>query len=157
MIQTDYNAIINSPIGKLGIKTDNGYLQFVDYLSDEIAVQQADGELSAQVVQQLQAYFENPAFEFDIACDMTGTDFQQRVWKQLKSISSGHSMTYAEVADSLHSGARAVGGACRKNPIPIIVPCHRVVAKSGIGGYDGDWGEGKVNIKQWLLRHESVI
>jgi len=157
MIQTDYNAIINSPIGKLGIKTDNGYLQFVDYLSDEIAVQQADGELSAQVVQQLQAYFENPAFEFDIACDMTGTDFQQRVWKQLKSISSGHSMTYAEVADSLHSGARAVGGACRKNPIPIIVPCHRVVAKSGIGGYDGDWGSGKVEIKQWLLRHESVI
>jgi len=157
MIQTDYNAIINSPIGKLGIKTDNGYLQFVDYLSDEIAVQQADDELSAQVVQQLQAYFENPAFEFDIACDMTGTDFQQRVWKQLKSISSGHSMTYAEVADSLHSGARAVGGACRKNPIPIIVPCHRVVAKSGIGGYDGDWGSGKVEIKQWLLRHESVI
>jgi methylated-DNA-[protein]-cysteine S-methyltransferase len=157
MKQADYSVIMHSPIGKLGIQTGEQYLHRIDFLAEQVRVKAPDNELAAEVVDQLTQYFENPMFTFAIACDMDGTSYQRRVWKRLKAISAGHYMTYTDVAKKLGSGARAVGGACRSNPIPIIVPCHRVVSKSSIGGYDGDWGAGKVNIKKWLLRHEGVI
>lgn len=157
MKQIHYNAIISSPIGKLGIKTDAEFLQVIAYLPEQARESKPDNEISRHVIQQLQAYFKNPKFEFDIPRDMRGTDFQQCVWKNLEKIAFGTSMTYSELAQKISSGARAVGNACRKNPIPIIVPCHRVISKTGIGGYDGDWGEGKVDIKQWLLKHEGTM
>jgi methylated-DNA-[protein]-cysteine S-methyltransferase len=157
MNQADCSAIIDSPVGKLGIQTAGQYLRRIDFLSENVRVRSPENELAAAVVSQLAQYFENPMFAFAIACDMNGTAYQRRVWKRLKAINAGHCMTYTDVAKKLHSGARAVGGACRSNPIPIIVPCHRVISKAGIGGYDGDWGAGKVNIKKWLLKHEGVI
>ncbi len=157
MNQTDYSAIIESPVGKLGIQTGKDCLQRIDFLADQVRAKRPQHALATNVVSQLHHYFENPMFEFVIACDMAGTAYQRSVWERLNTIKAGHCMTYADVAKRLHSGARAVGGACRRNPIPIIVPCHRVVSKSGIGGYDGDWGTGKTDIKHWLLRHEGIV
>jgi methylated-DNA-[protein]-cysteine S-methyltransferase len=157
MNQVDYSAIIHSPIGKLGIQTGEQYLHRIDFLTEQSTARAPKNVLAAEVVDQLTQYFANPMFTFTIPCDMDGTTYQHRVWKRLKTISAGQYMTYSDVAKKLHSGARAVGGACRSNPIPIIVPCHRVVSRSGIGGYAGDWGVGRVNIKKWLLRHEGVI
>lgn len=153
----NYAAIVSTPVGKLGIRTSSSRLQTIDFLPGHARQKPAMNETAAEVLRQLACYFENPWFQFTVDCDLSGTVYQQRVWTQLQTIKPGQYLTYSDMAQALHSGPRAVGGACRANPVPIIVPCHRVVSKSGIGGYDGDWGSGRVDIKQWLLKHESGI
>ena len=88
---------------------------------------------------------------------LDGTPFQRRVWQVLQKIPSGSTMTYGEVAQQIGSGARAVGNACRANPCPLIVPCHRVVGVDGLGGFSGERGGEKLEIKRWLLQHEGVL
>lgn len=83
-----------------------------------------------------------------------GTEFQRRVWRQLMRIPAGSTMSYGELARQLDSGARAVANACRHNPIPLFVPCHRVVAANGIGGFMGETDGKPLQIKLWLLEHE---
>ncbi|MCP4042152.1 MAG: MGMT family protein, partial [Gammaproteobacteria bacterium] len=83
-----------------------------------------------------------------------GTDHQLRVWNALGEIPPGETMTYGELARHLGSGPRAVGNACRSNPVPIVVPCHRVVSATGLGGFMGDTAGEPMAIKSWLLRHE---
>lgn len=86
---------------------------------------------------------------------VTGTSFQQRVWHLLQQIPAGEQCTYGELAKRLNSCARAVAGACRANPLPIFIPCHRVVAANGVGGYLGQSTGRPMEVKQWLLQHES--
>jgi len=157
MSAKDYSAVIDSPLGRLGIKTSDSTLLSIEYLTSRNRLHTADNQATQQIVHQLNHYFKKPEFDFELDCKLIGTDFQRSVWVALKDIPLGSTTTYGELAKKLNSSARAVGGACRKNPIPIIFPCHRVVAKTGIGGYDGDWGKGKVNIKEWLLKHEGVL
>jgi methylated-DNA-[protein]-cysteine S-methyltransferase len=86
---------------------------------------------------------------------MAGTPFQRRVWHALRRIPSGCTRSYGELARELGSSARAVGGACRRNPIPIVVPCHRVIAAGGgAGGFMGQRSGDALAIKTWLLDHE---
>jgi len=91
----------------------------------------------------------------NLPIELQGTPFQRRVWKALREIPPGRTITYSELARQLGTGARAVGGACRANPCPIVVPCHRVVAVNGLGGFSGDTSGRKLEIKRWLLRHEG--
>lgn len=104
-----------------------------------------------KVISQLQEYFDGKRQEFEIPLSLSGTEFQLTVWNQLLKIPYAKTCTYGELARSIgkRGGARAVGGANNKNPIPIIIPCHRVVAADGIGGY----GPG-VEIKKVLLEIE---
>ncbi|MDC9725199.1 MAG: methylated-DNA--[protein]-cysteine S-methyltransferase [Gammaproteobacteria bacterium] len=83
-----------------------------------------------------------------------GTEFQQKVWHYLQTIPLGETRYYSDVAKALNSSAQAVGNACRANPFVIVVPCHRVVSKTGLGGYDGKTSGHNLAIKQWLLDHE---
>ena len=85
-----------------------------------------------------------------------GTPFQKAVWLELCKIPLGEIRTYGEIARKLNSSARAVGNACRKNPIQIIIPCHRVISAKGLGGYAGETDGKQINIKRWLLSHEGV-
>lgn len=87
---------------------------------------------------------------------MSGSEFQQAVWKIMLSIPYGATMTYGEAATLLDSAARAVGQACRSNKIPILIPCHRIVAKQSIGGYEGMSKGHRVDRKKWLLDHEKL-
>jgi len=87
---------------------------------------------------------------------LQGTAFQRRVWEALTRIPAGQTLTYGELAARLDSGARAVGNACRHNPVSIIVPCHRVVSATGIGGYSGSTGGREIDRKQWLLGREGI-
>lgn len=105
-----------------------------------------------QAMRQLIRYFGNGLECFDLPLDLQGTPFQQRVWEDLRRIVPGTVRTYGEVARELGASPRAVGGACRSNPCLILVPCHRVVAKRGLGGYSGTG----LATKGWLLRHEGV-
>ena len=88
--------------------------------------------------------------------ELLGTPFQQAVWHALRDIPPGSPLTYGQLAKQLGTAARAVGGACGANPIPIIVPCHRVVSASGIGGFMQTCYLGPLNIKSWLLAHERA-
>ena len=110
--------------------------------------------LAREVRGQLQAYFRNPAHCFDLPLRLDGTTFQNRVWRALQRIPAGRTRSYGELANSLTSAPRAIGGACRRNPVMIVVPCHRVVAQGGLGGFMGAVQGRALETKAWLLAHE---
>ena len=91
----------------------------------------------------------------DISLCLKGTPFQKKVWRALKKIPYGSVKTYGDVAKELNSSSRAVGQACRRNNIPLFIPCHRVVAAKGLGGFMG--GYRHVGRKRWLLQHEGIL
>lgn len=100
-------------------------------------------------------YFSGSLKSFDYPPSDKGTAFQRRVWQKIAEIPFGQTRTYGEIARALNSGARAVGTACGKNPLPVIIPCHRVVAAHGIGGFSGG-GAASLTIKAALLAHEGA-
>ena len=115
-----------------------------------------------QITNEFEQYFLLPDFKFSLLCQLLqGTEFQQRVWQALLEIPAGEVMTYGQLALKLNSSPRAVGNACRNNLFPVIIPCHRVVSASGVGGYAGDTlalQKTKIDflaIKKWLLAHEK--
>ena len=83
------------------------------------------------------AYFEGDCRGFDLPLDLIGTCYQKQVWSELQQLYFGQTLSYGELAEKIDSGARAVGNACRSNPLLIIVPCHRVLRKDAVGGYSG--------------------
>jgi len=105
---------------------------------------------------QLEEYFLSASSGFSVDIYADGTEFQQSVWGVISSIKVGDTLTYSDVAKQLNSSPRAVGNACRANPVPIIVPCHRIVSKSGIGGFAGQREGDNIDVKYWLLEHEKL-
>jgi methylated-DNA-[protein]-cysteine S-methyltransferase len=109
-----------------------------------------------EVAHQLERYFQDPVLQFSLPLALEGTPFQLRVWQALQAIPSGETRTYGALAQTLDSGSRAVGNACRRNPVSIIVPCHRVVSATGMGGYSGNTSDRAIWRKHWLLAHEGA-
>jgi methylated-DNA-[protein]-cysteine S-methyltransferase len=103
------------------------------------------------------AYFRDPGYVIRLPTRESGTGFQRRVWHAIAAIAPGATRTYGELAAELGSSARAIGGACRANPCPLVVPCHRVVARRGLGGFAGDRDGRLLAIKRWLVAHESRV
>jgi methylated-DNA-[protein]-cysteine S-methyltransferase len=150
----DYAAVVTTPVGILGIRLSGGQLVGIDLAARATALAHAPDEAARDVLDQLFHYFEDARWQFDLPLEMRGTPFQRRVWQALCRIPSGSTRSYGELAGELDSSARAVGGACRRNPIPIVVPCHRVIAAGGVGGFMGQRDGNALAIKQWLLDHE---
>ncbi|VAX06955.1 Methylated-DNA--protein-cysteine methyltransferase [hydrothermal vent metagenome] len=151
-----YQAVIHSPIGPLGIITDGDKLYSIDFLPAGTKLQSATDAGTAQVTEELRNYFKHADWHFSLSLRPKGTAFQLSVWQQLRQIPIGEVRSYGQIAKALGTGPRAVGNACRNNPLPIVVPCHRVVAATGPGGYDGQTGGRNMEIKGWLLAHEGV-
>jgi len=149
------NAFVETPLGSLGILVEDGILRGLDLEPDRTT--RASDAPPAVVREQLMAYFEDGNHAFGLPLNLQGTAFQIRVWEALREIPSGCTVTYGELARELGAGARAIGGACRANPCPIVVPCHRVVAGKGLGGFAGDSSGRKLAVKRWLLRHEGAL
>lgn len=105
----------------------------------------------------LQGYFRDPAHVPQVTLRLAGTAFQKRVWQALRRIPPGETRTYGELAREFGTSARAVGNACRANPVPVVIPCHRVVAVNGLGGFAGDRDGRLVAVKRWLLGHEGIV
>lgn len=159
--------LLASPVGPLLLEHDGAAVGALRYwpagahppagTRDEAPASDALGRRAAE---QLREYFAGTRTGFDLPLDPPGTDFQRAVWKALTRISYGAVLTYGELARRMGrpGAARAIGQANARNPIPIIVPCHRILASGGgIGGYAGDWGEGEgIARKRWLLAHESA-
>ena len=146
------DGMISSPLGVLGIRMHQHAVSEVCFLpADTVVTTQAPSDAIAA---QFAAYFADANHVFDLPVHITGTPFQQRVWNALREIPRGTTLTYGELAKQLRTSPRAIGQACRSNPVPIIVPCHRVTSAKGLGGYAGDTQGKLAEIKEWLLQHE---
>jgi methylated-DNA-[protein]-cysteine S-methyltransferase len=165
------HALIATPLGPLGIHWNATSLIQVDLepvtdtparlvdsgRSEARAPDDASAErIGPAIMRQLMEYFAHGATAFDLPLALAGTAFQQRVWSLLRTIPAGETRTYGEISRLLGSAARAVGQACRANPCPIVVPCHRVVSARGLGGFAGATSGRQLAVKRWLLRHEGV-
>jgi len=147
-----------SPLGRLFLKYSEKGLCAISF-SAEIELYFRNAPLPPSVLDNrlktcrwLDAYFSG-RFACDVPLlDLRGTVFRRRVWRELRIVPAGRVVTYGELAQQLGTSARAVGGAVAANPVPLIVPCHRVVGSSGLGGFSF----GDVEVKKWLLRHEQV-
>lgn len=152
-----YQAVIATPLGRIGIRMAGDTVSALDYRAADAPEQPPVDAATAAVVAQLEAYFHNPQYQFTAPLAPDGTAFQQRVWAALQAIPAGTVLTYGDLARQLDTAARAIGGACRSNPIPILIPCHRVVGWQGLGGYTGAATGDPLGIKRWLLRHEGAM
>ena len=155
-----YQAVIVSPLPNkscLGLRLQAGKLTSIDFLGPSCTPFVPEEEGVERAVSWLQHYFLHDSSAGQIPFQLQGTPFQKRVWQELLRIPYGQVMRYGELAKILGSSARAVAGACRANPIPILIPCHRVVAANGPGGYMGETGGEALAIKQWLLHHEGYV
>ncbi len=135
------DCVISAPFGCLGITTEmvDGSLMLahIRYLPASAKHIAPGNALAVLVEEQCRAYFADPRAVFDLPLKPVGTEFQQRVWHAIAQLQSGERTTYGAIAVRLHSGARAVGGACGANYFPLVIPCHRVVAKANLGGFMG--------------------
>ena len=153
-------VVIQSPIGNMVLSLFGDlYIYKIRLLASEVFFQSslktAARRLAYQCTQDLAGYFFNPSFKFNTPYQLIGSPFQMTVWKQLLQLKVGQTTTYSELAHKLNTSARAIGNACRANPLMLVVPCHRVLGKTGLGGFAGDRIGNKVAIKQWLLNHEK--
>lgn len=154
-------CLIRAPFGGLGIRTEmideSLMITQIQYLSHLDQPSRPLNELAKNAKEQIESYFDNPNSRFDLPIKNQGSVFQQNVWAKIESIPVGKTMTYGELANQIKSAPRAVGGACASNHYPLIIPCHRVLSKSGIGGFMGEAKGPYLRIKQWLLKHEHAI
>jgi methylated-DNA-[protein]-cysteine S-methyltransferase len=144
-----------APFGPVGLRLDGQVLVGIEFLGDGVPLRPPRSAPETRVADALLAYFADPSRTPQIPIEPRGTPFRRKVWEALRKIPSGRTMSYGELAAMLGTSARAVGGACRANPIPVLVPCHRVVGSSGIGGFAGRTAGRLVGIKGWLLAHEQ--
>ena len=150
----EYQAVLRVPFGALGLRVEQGRLSGIDFLPATVEAVAPQGEFEKLASASLQHYFSDPTHSFRLPLLLKGTPFQQRVWQAIAAIPPGLTLTYSELAIKVGSGPRAVANACGANPIPVIIPCHRVVARSGLGGFMQGRDRDSLSIKQWLLAHE---
>jgi len=149
-----YDAVITAPFGAVGISVQ-GVQVAIELLPQKHAKKTAENKTAAKVVNQIEAYFSNARNDFNLPIVYKGTPFQRRVWQAISAIPRGRVLTYGDIAAQIGSGPRAVANACGANNLPLVVPCHRVVAKNGLGGFMQGNKDG-LKIKIWLLKHEGV-
>lgn len=146
-----HSITVKSPLGPLIVSERDGSILALDWGT---AAVESPTPLLAMAAQQLDAYFYCDLRKFDLPLAPTGTAFQQLVWREMLRIPYGRTRSYADIARDLDSAPRAIGGACGRNPIPIIIPCHRVLASGDcLGGYSSPGG---ADTKQFLLQLEGA-
>ena len=141
---------LHTPLGEVTISEDGGAIVALDWGRGR---DQEATPLLCQARDELQEYFDGKRMSFNLPLAPEGSDFQKRVWAALCAIPPGETRSYADIARTIGSAPRAVGGANGANPIPLFIPCHRIIAADGsLGGYSG--GDGPAT-KRYLLDHES--
>lgn len=165
----DYLCTVRTPFKTLGLCFEDEKLCQVQFLPPEVADKSTLEIYALQAVAQLQQYCHNPDFVFSVPIRLHGSDFAKQVYRAVLEIPRGSVKSYAELARDLRdengkpapSSARAVGQALAKNPLPVVIPCHRVVGKNDLGGYAHETFEHSplrlMRVKAWLLLHEGVL
>ena len=156
--QVLFNAIVPAAFGAIGIRTGEGRVRELVYLPPSFEEKGADNVVAEEAAEQVAHYLQDPDFRFDLPLFEAGTDFQRRVWDEISSIPRGSVKTYGQLAKLIGSAPRAVGQACGANWFPLIIPCHRVTASGGLGGFASQDDENgfHLSVKRWLLRHEGA-
>jgi len=155
-MEKDFDAIIAAPFGAVGIRTQDDFLVEVELLATNQPEKPSVDAFVQNVANQLKQYFHDPKASFDVPYAVKGTPFQRRVWRAIAAIPSGQTLSYGELADKVGSSPRAVANVCGANQVPLVIPCHRVVAKNGLGGFMQGKDNG-LRVKQWLLDHEKGV
>lgn len=146
-----------TPFGMLGIRTLGGSLLQISFLGKDGAELAPSDELAGRIWREIERYLADPRYRFALPLAEIGTLFQRRVWRSIAAIPPGRTRSYGAIARELGSSPRAVGQACGENPFPLVVPCHRVVSSSGIGGFAHSARGYLPGVKLWLLAHEGAI
>ncbi len=154
----EFDAVVNTPVAGLaiGVEVDlnSRALRRIDFLSGAVRSKNVPEPFAEEVVSQLIGYFKDPYNPLTIPLEVVGTPFQRRVWRAIQGIPVGATVYYGDLARRFNTSPRAVGGACRVNRLPLVIPCHRVVGRSGLGGFAGDVSGKRLALKRWLLEHE---
>ena len=148
-------TVVDSPIGPLGLVASDDALQAVLFDGGRVRAEGRSPVL-ADAARQLRAYFDGELLEFDLPLELHGSAFNQRCWRALATIPYGQTVSYGEQARRLgldHTAARAVGAANGRNPLPLVLPCHRVIGANGsLTGFGGG-----LHVKRFLLEHEGAL
>lgn len=152
-----FDGILPAPFGALGIRLGHGMLVEIVFLPQGTPATPGLSPMLLRVREEMDAYYDDPSHVFQLPLAPVGTPFRQRVWQHLRAIPAGRPITYGELARRVDSAPRAVGQAVGDNPIPIVIPCHRVIAADGsLGGFNHSRTGFSLDIKRWLLKHEQA-
>ncbi len=154
-------CLVHTPVGPLILESDGTAVCRVRFGSWTVSGPGGPSDpLLGRAARQILEYMDGQrrCFDLPLRYPDESTPFQRRVWDALRRIPYGAVRTYGDLARELGTSPRAVGGACARNPLPILVPCHRVVARNGLGGFAGQWETGlAVDVKRRLLALEGVV
>ena len=150
-----FDVIVEFPKMKVGVATRDERVTEIRFLPPSTPIQKAKNLLAERAAQQLERYRENPDTKFDLPVVIEGSELQRGVWDAMCAIPRGSTRTYGELARELGADARAIGQACGDNRLPLVIPCHRIVAADGLGGFGHATGGYLLEVKRWLLMHEA--
>lgn len=153
-----FSAIVAAPFGAIGIRTEDQRVREMVYLQPRFHEKDAQDAVAEQAALQIERYLADPDFRFTLPLFDAGSVFQKRVWDAISAIPRGTVKTYGRIAKDIGSAPRAVGQACGANWFPLVIPCHRVTAAAGLGGFASHDDENgfHLSVKRWLLRHEGA-
>ena len=150
-----FDAVIEFPKFKLGVRTRGEHVVEIRYLPAAALSVKAKNAVAEEAARQLERYRDDPDATFDFPVKIEGSALERGVWDAMCAIPRGATRTYGEIAKELGADARDIGQACGENRLPIVIPCHRVVAADGIGGFGHATGGYLLEAKRWLLNHEA--
>ena len=149
-----YDVVVEFPAMKVGVKTRGERVVEIRYLPLSSPTIPPANALAERAATQLAAYRENPDAKFDLPVVIEGSELQKGVWRAMQAIPRGKTRTYGDVAKELGAEAKDVGQACGDNRLPLVIPCRRVVAAKGVGGFGHATSGYLIEAKRWLLAHE---
>jgi methylated-DNA-[protein]-cysteine S-methyltransferase len=152
---SQFQARLATPFGIVGIRTEGDALAEIVYLPRSAGALTPTNALAERACAQIEKYVADPGYRFKLPLKHIGTAFQRRVWEQISAVPLGETRTYGDLARALRSAPRAVGQACGTNYFPLVIPCHRVVAANGLGGFAHTSDGYLLDVKRWLLAHET--
>jgi len=151
-----YDVTVEFPKFKVGVATRDGIVTQLKYLPLSAPSIPPGSELAKRAERQLKSYREDANTRFDLPVAVEGNELQKAVWQAMCAIPRGRTRTYGDLARELGAEARDIGQCCGDNRLPLVIPCHRIVAADGIGGFAHATSGYLVEAKRWLLMHEAA-
>ena len=150
-----FDVVVEFPKMKVGVATRDERVVEIRFLPPTAENVLPKNDLAKHAATQLERYRKDPDAQFDLPLLVDGTPLQLGVWDAMRAIPRGKTRTYGELARELGADARTIGQACGDNRLPIVIPCHRIVAADGLGGFGHSTGGYLLEVKRWLLMHEA--
>ena len=151
-----YDVTVDFPKFKVGVAVRDGVVTQLKYLPPSFVPVSSNNDLAERAARQLEAYKRDPNSRFDLPVIIEGTELQKAVWQAMCAIPRGKTRTYGDLARELGADARNIGQCCGDNRLPLVIPCHRIVAADGIGGFAHATSGYLLEVKRWLLMHEAA-